>query len=118
MKQIDKLYANDFGMAFYWKKDTQVLTDKIQLVFKEIGFYLSRFEMRVFADCIRDSRKRNACCKDCKSQQQCAKFLLKTPCNQIDLAVSMTELNLIEDLVEGALFRMELEIYINGLGRN
>lgn len=39
MKQIDTLYANDFGMAFYWKKDSRVLDDKIQLVFKETGFY-------------------------------------------------------------------------------
>jgi hypothetical protein len=118
MKQIERIYANDFGMAFYWVKDESVLTDKIQLVFKETGFYFSPFEMQVFVDCIEDSRQRNACCKDCEVKQQCSKFLLKTPCRQIDLAVSMKELKSLDDLVKGALFRIELERFVNGCGRN
>jgi len=118
MKQIEKIYGNDFGMAFFWVRNQSVLSDKVQLVFKETGFYFSHSEMRIFLDCINDSRKRNARCEDCEVKQQCAKFLLKTPYEPIDLAVSMKELELLDDLVKGALFRIELEHYLNGWGRN
>lgn len=74
--------------------------------------------MRVFAERVRESRERNVCCNDCENRRQCVKFLLKTPCKQIDLAVSVSELNLIEDLVAGTLFRIALERYINNVGRN
>ncbi|WP_426095148.1 hypothetical protein [Flavobacterium sp. DSR2-3-3] len=45
-------------------------------------------------------------------------ILLKTPCSQIDLAVSMEELNAVKDLVEGTLFKINLDEYLHGAGMN
>ena len=118
MKQIEKIYGNDFGMAFFWKNENAELSDKVQLVFKEMGFCLTRSEIRTFIDCIEESATNNACCENCSVKHNCVKFLLKTPCTQIDLAVSMSELKSIQDLVGGTLFRLNLKEYLNGLGRN
>jgi hypothetical protein len=118
MKGIEQIYYNDFGMSFYWKEKGNVKSDKIQLVFKETGFYFSVAELQHFVVLIQDSSQKNNCCKNCEMQRRCTKFLLKTPVNQIDLAVSMQELECIHDLVQGTLFRIRLEEYIYGDGMN
>lgn len=118
MKQIERIYSNDFGIAFYWTKNDKVLLEKVQLVFKETGFYFSIDELRTFVGLMKDSAESNNCCADCGRKNQCAKFLLKTPCPQIDLAVSMNELQGIKDLVEGTLFKIKMEAYCFGIGRN
>ncbi len=118
MKGIEQIYYNDFGMSFYWKEKNAVKSEKIQLVFKETGFYFSVEELQHFVVLIEDSSRRNSHCENCEMKHRCAKFLLKTPVNQIDLAVSMKELNAIKDLVEGTLFKIKLKEYIYGVGMN
>jgi hypothetical protein len=118
MKTIKQLYYNDSGTSFYWKKENKVLMDRIQLVFRETGFYFTQQELFVFKNCIEESWIQNQCCEDCELKNQCHKFLLKTPCSQIDLAVSMAELHDIKDLVEGTLFKIDLDDYLYGLGMN
>lgn len=118
MKGIEQIYYNDFGMTFYWKEKNTVKSEKIQLVFKETGFYFSVSELQHFVALIEDSCKRNSCCENCEMKYRCAKFLLKTPVDQIDLAVSMKELDSIKDLVEGTLFKIKLEEYMYGVGKN
>jgi len=117
MKQMENIYCNDFGMAFYWAKQNNVILDRIQLVFKETGFYFSVDELKVFVQLIDDSCRRNTC-GNCEMKHSCAKFLLKTPISQIDLAVSMNELDGIKDLVSGTLFKISLQEYIYGVGMN
>ncbi len=118
MKEIEQIYCNDFGMSFYWKAQKPILNDKVQLVFKETGFYFSVAELQNFVCLIDDSALKNSCCHDCEIKNHCAKFLLKTPCVQIDLAVTMKELDAIKDLVHGTLFKINLEDYVFGPGRN
>lgn len=118
MKQIEQIYVNQTGMAFFWKEHETVIFEKIQLVFKETGFYFSVDELKQFMLLIKDSCLRNKTCVNCAIKNQCHKFLLKTPVSQIDLAVSMRELEGIKDLVEGTLFKVNLHEYIFGLGRN
>jgi len=117
MREIEQIYFNDFGVAFHWKKNNRVLNEKVQLVFKETGFYFSYGEMRDFAHIIG-----TACsemdCGACCHKSRCHKFLLKTPLQQIDLAVTKTELLQIKDLVEGTIFNMDLYEYLNDIGRN
>lgn len=117
MRQIEPIYVNDHGTSFYWKQSGQILTDKIQLVFKETGFYFNENELETFANLIEDSCRKNTC-DGCGMRHQCLKFLLKTPVSQIDLAVSMTELKGIKDLVHGTLFKMRLQQFVFGIGRN
>ena len=92
--------------------------DKVQLVFREMGFYFTQQELQLFKRCIEDSYFQNKCCEDCELKNKCHKFLLKTPCSQIDLAVSMEELDAVKDLVEGTLFKINLDDYLYGEGMN
>jgi len=117
MKQIEQIYCNDFGMAFYWLEQSTLILDKIQLVFKETGFYFSIEELQAFVKLIEDSCSRNTC-SHCEMKHECAKFLLKTPISQIDLAVSLKELDGIKDLVQGTLFKVNLQEYVYGVGMN
>jgi hypothetical protein len=118
MKEIKQIYYNDSGTSFYWKKEDEVLSDKVQLIFRETGFYFTKCELFLFKSCIEDSFQLNKCCNDCELKNKCHKFLLKTPCSQIDLAVSMEELTAVKDLVEGTLFKMNLDDYLYGVGMN
>ena len=118
MKQIERIYANDFGMAFFWKEHQTVIAEKVQLVFKETGFYFSLAELHRFSALIEDSCTQNQACDSCAMKNECQKFLLKTPVSQIDLAVSMAELSGIKDLVLGTLFKIDLQEYVFGVGMN
>lgn len=87
-------------------------------MFKETGFHLSEKELRRFSRLIDESGRQNHACESCAMKRKCARFLLKTPIAQVDLAVTMDELYGIKDLVQGALFRMELWCHLHGAGRN
>lgn len=118
MKEIKQIYYNDTGTSFYWKKENEVFLDKVQLIFRETGFYFTKEELEQFKHCIEDSYSQNKCCDTCALKNKCYKFLLKTPCSQIDLAVSMDELTALKDLVEGTLFKINLDDYLYGEGMN
>jgi hypothetical protein len=118
MQEMKQIYVNNAGTSFYWRKENEVLTDKVQLIFRETGFYFSRQELKLFKSCIQESYILNNSCDDCALKKECHKFLLKTPCSQIDLAVSMEELSSIKDLVEGTLFKINLNDYLYGEGMN
>jgi hypothetical protein len=118
MREIEQIYHNSFGVSFYWKKDNETILNRVQLVFRETGFYLNLSELNHFCSLIEDSLIENECCESCQLKNSCSKFLLKTPCSQIDLAVSMTELTSIKDLVEGTLFKIYLDEYVYGAGKN
>jgi hypothetical protein len=117
MREIEQIYFNDFGVAFHWKKDDTVLTEKVQIVFKETGFYLSYIEIRAFSQIIGNTLNEMSC-ENCCFKSKCHKFLLKTPLEQIDLAVSKSELLQIKDLIEGTLFTIDLCDYINNVCKN
>lgn len=117
MEQIEQIYYNDFGVAFYWKRGGQALLEKIQLVFKETGFYFTQDELQIFICLINLSYNRLQC-EGCNLKNNCGRFLLKTPCENVDLAVSMKELSEIKDLVDGTLFQIRLDNYLKDLCRN
>ena len=118
MRDLEQIYHNNFGISFYWKKESGTILDKVQLVFRETGFYLTIAELNQFCDLIEDSLIENTCCESCQLKNSCHKFLLKTPLSQVDLAVSMKEIKSIKDLVEGTLFKIDLDEYVYGAGRN
>jgi len=93
MQELVNIYKNDFGLGFYWKKDTLILNDRIQIVFRDMG-------------------------QSCNTQQCCRSILLKTPATTIDLAINSKELALIEDLLNGILFHLSLQDYLQQLSLN
>jgi hypothetical protein len=118
MHKMKQIYYNDSGTSFYWRKENEVLMDKVQLIFKETGFYFNRQELELFKSCIEESYDLNSRCDDCELKNKCHKFLLTTPCSQIDLAVSLQELSAVKDLVEGTIFKITLDDYLYGVGMN
>lgn len=115
MRQI---YTNEYGMAFYWNRKEEIGSKKIQLVFKETGFHLDLIELEYFSVLISESLLQSNKCADCKLKSNCSRFLLQTPAKQIDLAVSILELEGIQDLVIGTIFKVKLQNHIQGVGRN
>ena len=118
MKAVKPIYNNESGTSFFWKKEHDIVTDKVQLIFRETGFYFSRPELNEFKNCIEESYRTNRSCENCDLKNSCHKFLLRTPCSQIDLAVTMNELTAVKDLVEGTLFHISIIDYLHGEGMN
>ncbi|MEC5165869.1 hypothetical protein RCH18_001602 [Flavobacterium sp. PL11] len=118
MEQIKQLHYNDIGTSFYWRKDGLILYDRVQLIFRKTGFYFSKEELQFFSNCIEESFLLNKDCATCDLKKYCHQFLLKTPFLQIDLAVTMHELDQAKDLIEGTLFKIKLDEYLFGVGMN
>ncbi|HSD13156.1 MAG TPA: hypothetical protein VLB74_00765 [Flavobacterium sp.] len=117
MAQIEQLYHNDFGVAFYWIKNDRVLRERVQLVFKETGFYLSFSELMKFSANI-ETTCGNIKCSDCELRGHCHKFLLETPFPGLELAVSESEAIQLKDLVSGTLFQVQLNDYLDDVCKN
>lgn len=117
MEDIHRIYHNEIGIAFQWKKDLQNgFTDSIQLVFRNTGFYLTYNEIKTFYNNVQVAhqlKQCQGCAKNCSPR-----YLLQTPSEKVDLAVTEKELNLITDLIKGTLFQIELNGYINEICRN
>ena len=118
MRMINQIYGNTFGIAYYWNGTNELQQEKIQLVFKETGFNLTFAELEYFSKLILESEARTQCCSDCKLKENCNRFLLQTPASQIDLAVSIAELHGIQDLVAGTIFKINMQNYLTGVGKN
>jgi len=118
MKDIEQIYRNDFGISFYWKEGNEIISDKIQLLFKQMGFYFSVQELNEFHDLIEDCVTDHNDYDTRGIKRAFDKFLLKTPYVALDLEISPTELDSIKDLVDGSLFRLHLNEYIYGSGMN
>ncbi len=117
MNAIDKIYSNEMGISFFWKRDMPSEQPKIQLVFKDIGFLLSLNELKDFSNsCI--ITLQSQCCPDCKDSQQCRSLLLRTPSEKIDLAVNKEELLQIHELINGTVFKIELKNWIQNISSN
>ncbi|MEW5676751.1 hypothetical protein ABGT15_10590 [Flavobacterium enshiense] len=117
MQQLQEVYHNDLGVAFFWKKDGKVLEEKVQLVFKETGLYLSTSDLMKFSKEV-DTTCDKICCSDCELKNRCQRYLLRTPFEGLELAVSAAEALQIKDLVEGTLFQMQLNSYLNDICKN
>lgn len=118
MKDIEQIYRNDFGISFYWKEGNEIVSDKIQLLFKQMGFYFSIQELNEFHDLIENCVTDQNDADRYSTKRVFDKFLLKTPYVALDLEISPIELNSIKDLVDGSLFRLNLNEYIYGSGMN
>ncbi|MGA9637230.1 hypothetical protein [Flavobacterium sp.] len=118
MKEIHPIYQNEFGVSFFWKLEKDIIKDKIQLVFKETGLQMNLEELIAFKCLIEESYGQNYCCDECELKVNCSKYLVKTPFNEVDLALSINEMILMNNLVSTTLFKIDLENYLWGIGRN
>ncbi|WP_459210122.1 hypothetical protein [Aquimarina rhabdastrellae] len=117
MSAIDKIYANDFGISFYWRKKDKDTKDKIQLIFRDTGFLLTVNELKDFAKSCAYTMT-SIQCSNCQHIDTCRSLLLRTPSEKIDLAVNRTELYQINELIKGTIFNVELKYWLNNLCAN
>ncbi len=117
MNAIDKIYSNEIGISFFWKRETYTKMPKVQLVFRDIGFLLTLSELKDFSDlCV--VTKQSQCCADCKDPKNCRSLLLRTPSEKIDLAVSRDELDQIQELINETILKVELQHWVRELCLN
>lgn len=111
MNAIDKIFSNKIGISFYWKKEA-LNSQKVQLVFRDIGFLLTLNELKDFSDHCAITLQYK-CCDHCNNSQHCRTLLLRTPSEKIDLAVSKNELEHIVELIHATIFKIEMHQWIN-----
>lgn len=107
MKDIEVIYKNEFGISFLWKNKR----DKIQVVFRNTGFFLSLEEIKNFQKNV-IAIKNDSSCDNCNYSRTCKSYLLKTPSSKIDLAVSLDELAEINELLGATIFKLEIKEFI------
>lgn len=113
MKEVHKLYSNDYGIAFKWKINDSLTGKKIQLVFNDVSLNLSKKKLRKFLNAIELSLEEEPSCLKCENPEECKSYLLDTPSTMVRLAMSYNELKLLKDLIEGAFFQMEIDKLLN-----
>ncbi|GAA3776332.1 hypothetical protein GCM10022271_05590 [Corallibacter vietnamensis] len=114
---IYKIYHNSFGISFQWMhSESKKRHKKIQIVFRNMGFYLSKNEIKEFYNCIYHAKQSQpcSCCKDCDSRN----ILVRTPSDKVDIALNTEELTQVEDLIKGTLFQLDLDNYLHSLCKN
>lgn len=117
MNAIDKIYSNEMGISFFWKKETNTSSPKVQLVFRDIGFLLTLNELKDFSNSC-TATIQTQCCHACKDSGHCRSLLLRTPSEKIDLAVNREEIHQIQELINGTIFKIELKEWIKTLSLN
>lgn len=117
-KDIIPLYKNSLGIAFKWKYDLDKnRNNNIQMVFRDMGFYLTVKDIENFSNNVTIAQ-RCMDCNCCEIDKNGRYILLKTPSSKIDIAVSEAELKLINDLIQGTLFQLKLDKYIDQICKN
>lgn len=111
-EDIVKIYHNKIGICFKWLTPDFDSSGRIQVVFRDMGFYLTEEEIRQFAKQIIISKNYRQSRCSCHRKKDCKNILLDTPASSVSLAVSITELNQLEDLLQGTLFWLELDNYL------
>lgn len=110
---VFKIYVNQIGIAFQWQKNATLT----QIIFRDTGFHIAVDEIAMFLEEVKLSIK-NQPCLGCELGVDCKSMLLKTPMNRVTMAVSLNELNQITDLLEGTLFQLELQQYLQEVCKN
>lgn len=113
-KNIQPIYYNNFGIAFKWHESIVKDKSTVQMVFRDMGFYLTHNEISMFYNNVHLAKKCLSC-EFCKNAGDKRNILLRTPCKKIDIVVDKKELESIEDLIEGTLFQLKLDNYIEQL---
>lgn len=114
--EIHKIYHNNFGIAFKWKYE-KTSTERVQIVFRDMGFYLTPKEIKQFHLNIFEAKETQPC-QGCKQDINSRFILLKTLSKKVDLALNKKELNQVEDLIRGTLFNLGLDNVLNNLSIN
>ena len=115
---IYKIYHNNIGIAFQWKyTSSKQSRNKIQIVFRNMGFFLTLKEIKQFYKNVFDAKGIKQC-NCCNNDVESRNILVKTPSEKVDIALNRKELTEVEDLIRGTLFQLDLDNYLNTICKN
>jgi len=109
MDEVYTIHYNSFGIAFKWKRCPSKDFNKIQLVFRNTGLFLTLKELQHFSNLIEKTLTKPLTCNDCKKNNSCKSILLESPIPQISYVMTHHELLEIQDLINGTLFQFGLD---------
>lgn len=109
LDDINTIYYNDFGIAFQWKLGSAKYTNKVQLVFRHTGLFLTPSELQSFSITVNRTFQNPPLCNDCKDNKECKSLLINTPAHQVKFAMSYDEVEQLNDLIEGTIFQLNLD---------
>lgn len=109
MEEIHTIYYNSFGIVFKWKRCASKDINKIQVIFRDTGLYLTGKELTDFSKLIDTALSKPLLCKDCKKNKSCKSILLETPIPQVSFVMTHHELLDMQDLINGTLFQFGLD---------
>lgn len=115
MDDIYTIYYNSFGIAFRWKRGTAKNFNKIQLVFRDTGLFLTPKELIHFSENIKKALKEPYNREEYGTQNLCKTMLLEAPNPQTCFVMSYNELKLMDDLVQGSCFELNLNKLLENL---
>jgi len=78
---------------------------------------LSKEEIAYFLNQVVIARTKQPC-GGCRLGADCRSMLLQTPLSKVSMAISLNELDEIEDLLKGTLFQLELNAYLLQVFKN
>ncbi|SFD24570.1 hypothetical protein [Algibacter pectinivorans] len=106
MDDITVIYKNNFGLVFYWKRCAAKNYKKLNLVFNNTALHLTEVEMLIFSGHIETALNKLIKINNTSDQEHL--MHLETPTPQVSFIVNYEELICVQNLVEGALFELEL----------
>lgn len=109
MKNINLLYKNELGIAFKWKENELTSLEEVNFVFKSTGLHLTEKEIILFNKQIRLAIANISNFKECIRNTQYKSILLESPVTQVSFILSSKELKLMQDLLEGSNFSINLK---------
>lgn len=113
MRDIDKLYHNDFGISFFWKSKVKSKNSLVELIFREAGLSLHSDDIKIMYDKVKSIVDKPSLCEDCQKNDNCKPFLLEVPNAMVSFAMSYQEMKEMSDLLKGTLFHLELNHLLN-----
>ncbi|WP_031426890.1 hypothetical protein [Flavimarina sp. Hel_I_48] len=110
MKRAAIIYENEFGIAYHLPTPNSSNT-AAQLVFRDLGFYLTLDELKNFS-CHAANGLEKMKCVDCPHHNNCRSSLLRTPSSKMDMAISHNELLFLRELLDETILRIETKDYL------
>lgn len=114
-KDIETLYTNSIGISFKWKHVDFEKRHKIQLIFKETGMFLTKEQLLQFSKCLNVAIQKSTQCGSCVLNNSCKSILLESPVKLLSFAVNYKELVLLQELVNGTFFELNLTGFLQNL---
>jgi len=110
LKDINQLHHNSYGIAFKWESNI-MNTAAIQLVFRDINMSLPLSKLHVFLNNVQKTLSEEPIKPITDNNSK--SYVLETPSSLISLVMSFNELENLQDLLEGAIFKINMEIMLN-----